>query len=159
MKVALYPGSFDPITNGHVDIIKRAIKMFDKVYVCVANNPDKKYTFSKLERVNLVKKSVEEIENVEVIYTENLVVNAAKEVGASVIVRGLRAVTDFEFEFQFAAANAYIDKEIEMIFLMTSLGYEFISSSNVKEFVSKNVDVSPLVPNCVVEALKEKYKK
>ena len=159
MKVAIYPGSFDPITNGHVDIVKRALKLFDKLYVCVASNPSKKYTFSNKERMNLVKETFKEFDNVEVISTEDLVLNAARKVGANVIVRGLRAVTDFEFELQLSAGNSFIDNEIETIFFMTSTGLSFISSSSVKEFASHNVDVTSLVPPIVNDALKEKYKK
>ena len=159
MKVAIYPGSFDPITNGHVDIVKRALKLFDKLYVCVASNPSKKYTFSNKERMNLVKETFKEFDNVEVISTEDLVLNAARKVGANIIVRGLRAVTDFEFELQLSAGNSFIDNEIETIFFMTSTGLSFISSSSVKELASHNVDVTSLVPPIVNDALKEKYKK
>ena len=159
MKTAIYPGSFDPITNGHVDIVKRALKLFDKVYVCVASNPSKKYTFTNEERMNLAKETFKDFDNVEVISTNNLVINAAKSVGANVIVRGLRAVTDFEFELQLSAGNTFIDNEIETIFFMTSTGLSFISSSSVKEFASHYVDVTSLVPSVVNKALKEKYKK
>lgn len=159
MKVALYPGSFDPITNGHIDIILRAKKMFDKVYVCVANNIAKKYAFTLEERIALLKEALKDVENIEVISTEGLVINAAKEVGAKAIVRGLRAVSDFEYEFVLAEANSYIDNEIETIFLMASTGNGFISSSTIKEFAIHNVDVSNLVPEVVNKALKAKYKK
>ena len=115
MKVAIYPGSFDPITNGHVDIVKRALKLFDKVYVCIASNPSKRYTFTNEERMSLVKETFKGFDNVEVIATEELVISAAKSVGANVIVRGLRAVTDFEFELQLSAGNTFIDNEIETI--------------------------------------------
>lgn len=158
MKVAIYPGSFDPITNGHIDIIKRTIKMFDKVYICVANNIKKNYVFTLEERINLVKESLKDIKGIEVIHTEDLVINVAKEVGAQVMIRGLRAVSDFEYEFVLAEANSYIDNNIETIFLMASTGNGFISSSAIKEFALHNVDVSKLVPSAVNKALKEKYK-
>lgn len=156
MKVAIYPGSFDPVTNGHLDIIKRASKLFDKVYVCIAINPSKKPFFSLEEKEIMLKDAVKDIKNVEVTYTDGLVINKAKELGAQVIVRGLRAVTDFEFEFQLAAANEYIDPNIEMVFLMTSLGKGFISSSYVKDFYQSGVDIESLVPSIVVKMFKSK---
>ena len=159
MKVAIYPGSFDPVTNGHLDIIKRASKLFDKVYVCIAINPNKKPFFSLEEKETMLKETVKDIENVEVTYTDGLVINKAKELGAQVIVRGLRAVTDFEFEFQLAAANEYIDPNIEMVFLMTSLGKGFISSSYVKDFYQSGVNINTLVPSIVVKMFKSKETK
>ena len=156
MKKAIYPGSFDPLTNGHLDIIERACKIFERVYVCVADNPQKKYYFSTEERMEMVKKSCEHLPNVKVIYTEGLVVNKAKELGCEVIVRGLRAVTDFEFEFQLAAGNEFINPEVETIFLMASSGKGFISSSYVKEFYRNGVDIRPLVPNAVLESFNKK---
>ncbi len=159
MKIAIYPGSFDPITNGHVDIAKRALKLFDKLYICIANNPMKNYFFSVDERISLVKETFKDYSNIEVIFTNDLIINAAKKVGANAIIRGLRAVTDFEFELQLSAGNSYIDNDIETVFFMTSTGLSFISSSSVKEFASHHVDVSNLVPYSVNKALIEKYKK
>lgn len=156
MKKAVYPGSFDPLTNGHLDIITRASKIFDKIYVVIADNPMKKYFFTAEERIEMAKKSCEHIPNVEVVYTDGVVVNKAEELGCKVIVRGLRAVTDFEFEFQLAAANEYINNNIETMFLMASSGKGFISSSYVKDFYFNKVDISPLVPNCVLEYFKRK---
>ncbi len=158
MRSAIYPGSFDPITNGHLDIISRACKLFDKVYVCVAQNSAKKTFFNNEQRFYMTKKACEEFDNVEVIQTDKLIVNLAKELGAIAIVRGLRAVTDFEYEFQLAAGNEFIDKDIEMVFLMASSGKGFISSSSIKEFATYNVDISSLVPNCVAEEFKKKLK-
>ena len=158
MKIGIYPGSFDPVTNGHLDIIERASRLFDKLYVCVAINPNKKSFFTKEERVKMLKSSISNMENVEVVFTDGLVVSKAKELHASAIVRGLRAVSDFEFEFQLAAANEYIDPTIEMVFLMSSSGKGFISSSNVKDFYFSNVDISKLVPQVVIETFKEKDK-
>ena len=129
MKIAIYPGSFDPITNGHLDIILRASKLFDKIYVCIAKNSSKQSFFSSEERVKMVEIATQDFENVEVISTDDLIVNVAKKLNATAIVRGLRAVTDFEYEFQLAAANEYIDQNIEMVFLMASLSKSFISSS------------------------------
>ena len=156
MKKAIYPGSFDPLTNGHLDIIKRASEVFDKVYVCVADNPTKKYFFTTEERLNMAKESCKDISNVEVIYTDGVVVNKAQELGCKVIVRGLRAVTDFEFEFQLAAANVFINHNIETMFLMAAAGKGFISSSYVKDFYLNKVDISPLVPNAVLSYFKKK---
>lgn len=156
MKKAIYPGSFDPLTNGHLDIIKRASEVFDKVYVCVADNPTKKYFFTTEERLNMAKESCKDISNVEVIYTDGVVVNKAQELGCKVIVRGLRAVTDFEFEFQLAAANEFINHNIETMFLMAAAGKGFISSSYVKDFYLNKVDISPLVPNAVLSYFKKK---
>ncbi|MBE6143617.1 MAG: pantetheine-phosphate adenylyltransferase [Erysipelotrichaceae bacterium] len=156
MKKAIYPGSFDPLTNGHLDIIKRASDVFDKVYVCVADNPMKKYFFTTEERLNMAKESCKDIPNVEVIYTDGVVVNKAHELGCKVIVRGLRAVTDFEFEFQLAAANEFINDEIETMFLMASSGKGFISSSYVKDFYLNNVDISSLVPEPVLKYFKKR---
>ena len=128
MKKAVYPGSFDPLTNGHMSIIQRASNIFDKLYVVIADNPNKKYYFTTEERIDMAKKACADLKNVEVIYTDGVVVNKARELGCKVVVRGLRAVTDFEFEFQLAAANEYIDPNIETMFLMASSGKGFISS-------------------------------
>lgn len=159
MKTAMYAGSFDPITNGHLDIIKRAIKLFDKVYICVAINPNKKTLFTKEEKIALIKESVKDFDNVEVTFTDDLTIKKAKELNVDAIIRGLRAVTDFEYEFQLSSGYRFIDKEIEMVFLMSPLELSFISSSAVKEFAEKGVDVTPLVPQCVQVALKQKYQK
>ena len=158
MKTVIYPGSFDPITNGHLDIIERASKLFDKVYVCVAKNLNKKTFFTDQERIEMVQESVKHFSNVEVISTDQLIVNVAKELKATAIVRGLRAVTDFEYEFQLAAGNEFLDNEIEMVFLMASLNKSFISSSSIKEFFSFNVDISNLVPEVVVKYFNQKNK-
>lgn len=156
MKKAVYPGSFDPITNGHMSIIQRASNIFDKLYVVIADNPNKKYYFTTEERIDMAKKACANIKNVEVIYTDGVVVNKAKELGCKVVVRGLRAVTDFEFEFQLAAANEYIDPNIETMFLMASSGKGFISSSYVKDFYNSKIDITSLVPEVVLEYFKRK---
>lgn len=156
MRKAIYPGSFDPITKGHIDIILRASKLFDKLYVCVAKNLNKTPYFTLEERLNMVKIALKDIPNVEVIATDKLIVSVAKELNAIAIVRGLRAVTDFEYEFQLAAGNEYIDNNIEMVFLMASLNKSFISSSSIKEFYSYNVDITKLVPPIVVEEFNKK---
>lgn len=158
MRRAIYPGSFDPITNGHIDIIQRATKIFDEVYICVAINQNKSYFFSTEERVRLCEEATKMFPNVKVTFTDGLMLRKAKELGCCASIRGLRVVTDFEFEFQLAAANKYIDKEVEQVFFMSDTEKSFISSSNVKEFFKQGVDISNLVPECVVEALKKKSK-
>lgn len=159
MKKAIYPGSFDPITNGHLDIIKRAIQLFDEVIVCVAQNPNKHYFFTTDERVEMVQSAIEELKNVRVISSSDLIVNEAKKLGAIAIIRGLRAVSDFEFEFQLAAGNEFLNPNIEMVFLMTSPGMGFISSSNIKDFYVHQADISNLVPPIVIEIFKRKEEK
>ena len=156
MKSVIYPGSFDPITNGHLDIIERVSNLFDKVYVCVADNINKKTYFTAEERVLMVKEACKNFENIEVISTSSLIVTKAKELKCEAIVRGLRAVTDFEYEFQLAAGNEYLDKDIETIFLMASTGKGFISSSYIKEFQKHGVNIEELVPPIVVEMFKRK---
>ena len=158
MKIAIYPGSFDPITNGHLDILKRALKVFDKVIVLVANNAKKQTTFTIEERRTIIEKVTKNLENVTVDATEGLVVEYAKKVGATALVRGLRAVTDFEYELQVATTNEFIDPTIDMVFFMTHLENTFVSSSTVKELFQQNVDISKLVPMEVNEALKKKLK-
>ena len=153
MKIAIYPGSFDPITNGHLDILKRALKIFDKVIVLVAVNPNKQSRFSVKERVAMIKESVKGL-NVEVDSTEGLTVEYAKSHGATALIRGLRAVTDFEYEFQLASANDFIDSSIESVFLMSKNDKSFINSSMIIELHDKGIDVSALVPEPVLKRLK-----
>ena len=155
MKTAIYPGSFDPITNGHLDILKRSLEIFDKVIVLIAVNPKKKYFFTVEERKNMILDSVKELglKNVEVDVTDGLTVKYAKEHNAKHLIRGLRAVTDFEYEFQIASANEFADKEIDMIFFMARNETTFISSSTIMELHRNGVDVSKLVPNAVYKKL------
>ena len=152
MKVAVYPGSFDPITNGHLDIIYRAAKIFDKVIVLVAINPNKKSRFTPEERVEMIKETIKE-GNIEIDLTTGLTVKYAKEHGATHLIRGLRAVTDFEYEFQLANANEYIDKSIDSVFLMSRAENSFINSSMIVELHNSGVDVSHLVPESVIKRL------
>ena len=156
MKSVIYPGSFDPITNGHLDIIERVSILFDKVYVCVAENINKKTYFTTEERVLMVKDACKKFDNIEVISTSSLIVKKARELGCDAIVRGLRAVTDFEYEFQLAAGNEYLDKGIETIFLMASSGKGFISSSSIKEFHKHGVKIDDLGPEIVIEMFDKK---
>ncbi len=151
MKVCLYPGSFDPITNGHVEIALRARKIFDKVIICVANNTQKKYSFTLKERIEMIKETFKDYDGFEVTYTEGLVVDKAKEVGATCLIRGLRAVTDYEYEFMVHSTNEFIDKNIETIFFMASKEYSFLSSSTIKELHLYGADISSLVPKSVIK--------
>lgn len=158
MKKAVYAGSFDPITNGHIDIIQRATRLFDDVYVTIFLNPNKTTLFSVEERVALMKESLKDMDNVHVDASDMLVVDYAKKVGAMALVRGLRASQDYHYESMLAHVNRYLENDIETVFLMTELENTFISSSNIKEMASYGRDVSGLVPQCVSDALKEKFK-
>ena len=153
MKIAIYPGSFDPITNGHLDILDRATKIFDKVIVLVAVNPNKKSRFSIEDRVAMIKEAVDN-PNVTVDFTDGLTVEYAKKHGATHLIRGLRAVTDFEYEFQLASANEFVDPSIDSVFLMSKQEYSFINSSMIVELHQKGIDVSGLVPQSVIKRLK-----
>ena len=153
MKTAIYPGSFDPITNGHLDILERASKIFDKIIVLVANNGNKNSRFSVDERVEMVKEATQDMPNVEVDSYDGLTVKYAKEHNAHTLIRGLRAVSDFEYEFRLASANEYADPEIEMVFFMARGDKTFISSSAIIELHNSGVDVSPLVPKSVMKRL------
>lgn len=156
MKKAIYPGSFDPITNGHLDILERALEVFDEVVMLVADNPDKKSRFSARERVDMIKEATRNLKNVSVDSTTGLTVEYAKKVGAKHLIRGLRAVTDFEYEFALAEANRYIDSSIDVVFLMANPEHSFISSSVINEMQESNVDISQLVPECVVKKYQKK---
>jgi pantetheine-phosphate adenylyltransferase len=157
VKIAVYPGSFDPITNGHLDIVRRAAQMFDRVIVAVAVNDAKAPLFSVDERVRLVAEAVKGLRNVSVDEFEGLLVDYARRKHASVVVRGLRAVSDFEFEFQLALMNRKLDSRIETIFLMTKDEYTFISSRLVKEIGELGGHVSGFVPRSVERALRRKF--
>lgn len=154
MKVAIYPGSFDPITNGHLDVLSRALTIFDKVIVLIAVNPDKASRFSPEERKQMILEAIDD-PRVEVDTYDGLTVEYAKKHGAKHLIRGLRAVTDFEYEFQLAMANDYIDNEIDSVFLMSKTGKSFITSSMIIELHNKGVDVSSLVPASVYKRLKK----
>ena len=157
MKRALYPGSFDPVTNGHVDIILRSSKIVDKLIVGVLNNSAKKSLFSVEERVSMLKELTKDLPNVEVTSFDGLLVDYMREIDASIIVRGLRAVTDFEYELQIAQTNHIENTDIETIFLTTNLQYSYLSSTIVKEFASYGGDISKFVPEQFVDRIYEKY--
>lgn len=159
MNIGIYPGSFDPITNGHLDIIKRSSKLFDTLIVAVLSNPQKKALFTVDERINMIKESVKDISKVEIDSFTGLLVDFAKIKKADVIVKGLRAVSDFEYELQMALMNKKLDNNMETIFIMTSSKYSYLSSSVVKEVASFGGCISTLVPPIVEERLKEKYNK
>ncbi len=153
---AIYPGTFDPITSGHVDIVARASKIFDRVIVAIAINPNKAPTFSLNERVDLATQSLQGIENIKVCGFEGLLVDVAKQQQADVIIRGLRAPSDFEHEFQLASMNRKMEPDVETLFLTPAEQYSYISSSLVREIASLGGDVSEFVAPCVVQALKSK---
>ncbi|MCR4912052.1 MAG: pantetheine-phosphate adenylyltransferase [Bacilli bacterium] len=153
MKIAIYPGSFDPITNGHLDILQRATKIFDKVIVLVAINSSKNHRFTVEERVQMIKEATADIPNVEVDSSEGLTVKYAKEHGAGTLIRGLRAVSDFEYEFRLASANEFADASIDMVFFMARGDKTFISSSAIIELYNNGVDISALVPESVIKRL------
>ena len=153
MKVAVYPGSFDPITYGHLEVLKRALNIFDKVIVLVAINPNKKSRFTAEERVAMIKEAIDD-KRVEVDCSDGLTVEYAKKNGASHLIRGLRAVTDFEYEFSLASANDFIDSSIDTVFLMSKAEKSFINSSMIMELYQSGVDVSELVPHSVIKRIK-----
>ena len=158
MKAGLFPGSFDPVTNGHIDVIRRAGKLFDKLIVAVAVNESKDAMFTLDERTELLKKACKGIPRLEIICFEGLLMNAVKTYGTSAVVRGLRAISDFEYEFQMAMMNRELDPNYETVFLMSSPSYSFVSSRMIKEIVKLGGDVSPFVPPAIAEALKRKHK-
>jgi len=156
MKKAVYPGSFDPITNGHLDILKRALNVFDEVIILVADNQDKKSRFTVSERVEMIKDATKDLRGVSVDYTSGLTVDYAKKVGAKHLIRGLRAVTDFEYEFTLAAANHFIDNSIDIVFFMANSENSFISSSMIDQMSKADIDISKLVPQSVVKKYEKK---
>ena len=159
MNIAVYPGTFDPFTNGHKDLVQRASSnIFDKVYICVAENSKKDTLFSLSERIHLAEKSLHEIKNIEVIGFSGLLVDFAEKLNAKVILRGLRVVSDFEYEFQVSSMNKKLNNNIESIFLTPSESYAFLSSSLVKEIAELGGDISKFVNPEVRAALEKKYK-
>lgn len=158
MNRAIYPGSFDPITFGHLDIIKRASKLCDELIIGVLNNKQKNPLFSIDERVNMIKELTENLGNVKVECFEGLLVDFAKKKDAQVIIRGLRAVTDFENEIQLAQSNKVQDPELETLFMTTSLKYSYLSSTVAKEFASYGGDISLFVPKEIIPLIEAKFK-
>ena len=157
MTIAIYPGSFDPITNGHLDILKNGCELFDKVIIAVSYNVNKKSFLTVDERVNLIKESITVLPNAEVDFFEGLTVEYAKSKGADVILRGLRNSFDFEYELQLSQTNNVLNKELKTVFLITKPEYNFISSSMVREVLANKGNISKFVPKNVEEYLKIKY--
>lgn len=155
-KICLYPGTFDPITNGHLDIINRACKLFDNVIIAVAKNDIKNPKFDIDTRKNMLLASTKHIKNLKIITFDKLLVDLAHEYNCKYIIRGLRAVSDFEYELQMGYANSSLDPKIETVYLMPSLKYAFISSSIVRSILSYNGDISALVPTEILEILDKK---
>jgi pantetheine-phosphate adenylyltransferase len=157
MKKVIYPGTFDPVTHGHLDIIKRAVELFDRVVVTVAKNPSKTFLFSVEERVEMLKVSLKDFDKVEVDSFNGLVVDHARELGAIGIIRGLRAVSDFEYEFQMALMNRKLDDNLATIFLMPHEKFTYLNSTIVRNLAQFQGDVSDFVPEVVAAKLKEKF--
>jgi len=155
--IAVYPGSFDPITYGHLDLIQRALRIFDRIIVAVASNTFKKSLFTIEERMEMIRESLKEYPNVSIDSFQGLLVKYAREQKARAILRGLRAVTDFEYEFQLAMMNRRLEPEIETVFLMTGMRWVFLSSSILKEAAVHGGDIEGMVPEIVVKKLKEKF--
>lgn len=159
MKVAIYPGSFDPVTKGHLDVLERASSIFDKVIIVVSVNTNKQSFISAEDRISLIKECVKHLKNVEVDSYNGLTVDYAKSKGADVLIRGLRAVSDFEYEMQLSQVNHALDSEINTVFLITKPEYNFISSSTIREIAIMRGDISKFVPAPVKKFLEDKYKK
>lgn len=157
MRTAMYPGSFDPVTNGHLDIINRSARLFDDLVIGVLTNNSKTPLFSAKERVNMLAEVTKDLSNVRIMTFEGLTVDFACRVGASVMVRGLRAITDFDYELQIAQTNHKLNDGIETIFLTTGLEFAYLSSSTIKEVASYGADISKFVPKIAVDELHRKY--
>ena len=158
MKSAVYPGSFDPVTNGHIDIIRRAAEMFDELTICIMENRAKKSLFTVEERIRMLEIVTRDIPNVRVDSYYGLLIDYAKSIDTHISIRGLRAVTDFEYELQIAQTNRLLSHgELDTMFLITSLEYAYLSSSGVREIASFGGDISPCVPPAIEEMVKEEY--
>ena len=158
MKIAVYPGSFDPLTNGHLDILKRAASLFDHVIVGVLVNTNKKCLFSPEERVDMINDAIHDLENVRVMHFNGLMVDFCEKVGATAVIRGLRAVSDYEYEVQMFAANYHLNSKVETVFLMSQPKYSFLSSSVVKEIAYYGGNINEMVTPGIAELLKKRMK-
>ncbi|GAE89168.1 pantetheine-phosphate adenylyltransferase [Acetivibrio straminisolvens] len=159
MSIYVYPGSFDPVTNGHMDIIQRAAKLCDKLVVAVLINSSKNPVFTLDERVELLKCAVKGIDNVEIESFSGLLIDFMKKKNSKVIIKGLRAVSDFEYELQMALLNKKLDSDIETLFMMTNINYSFLSSSSVRELARNNGNIDGLVPDCIKDRVLDKFRK
>ena len=156
--IAIYPGSFDPVTNGHIDLINRSSKLFSRVIVAVSNQSvNKKYLFNSNERVKLISENINHLDNVQVVTFDNLLIDYANQCNANIIIRGLRAISDFEYEFQMSLMNRKLDNNIDTVFLMPDEKYTYISSSIIKEVLSLGGNIKDYVPRSVLKALDKKY--
>ncbi len=156
-RIALYPGTFDPVTFGHIDIMRRALKLFDQVIVAVALNPNKSPLFALDNRVHFIKEATKNLKNLEIVPFDNLLINLAHSKKASVVIKGLRAISDFEFELQMGLMNRTLDEKIETLFMIPSQEFSFLSSNLVKETARHGGDVSKLVPKIVFKELKKSF--
>ncbi|MCX6122768.1 MAG: pantetheine-phosphate adenylyltransferase [Ignavibacteriales bacterium] len=159
MKIAIYPGTFDPVTNGHLDILERALKLFDKVIITIARNTEKNPLFTEEERITLLRQVTKRYKNVEVDSFEGLLVEYVQKQNAISVVRGLRAMTDFEYELQMALMNRKLDEKMETVFLMPNEKYTYLSSNFVREIARLGGDVSKFVPPVVLKALRQKSRR
>lgn len=157
MVKAVFAGSFDPPTNGHLDIIKRASKLFDSIDIVISVNPEKKYMFSEQERLNMLKELTSKYKNITVHAYEGLIVNYCKQVNASVLIRGVRSTNDFAYEFDLALMNQNLNPDIETVFFQSKEKYTIVKSSSIKQLAQFGGDISRMVPEIVEKALKEKY--
>ena len=156
-KIAIYPGSFDPVTNGHLDIVERGLKIFDKIIVAILYNPNKEYLFGLEERLEMLKDCLKKFKGVEIDSFDGLLVNYAAQRKAHAILRGLRAMSDFEYEFQMALMNRRLNREVQTVFLMTGLRWIFTSSSIIKEAIQFGGNIDGMVPPLVQEKLRKKF--
>ena len=158
-KIGIYPGSFDPVTYGHLDLIERGSKLFDLLYIAISINPEKKSLFTVEERKEMLERCVANYENVKVVTCNKLIAEFAKDLNATAILRGLRAVTDFEYELQMASTNNMLNPNVDTVFMMTKTEYSYFSSSMVKEIALFNGDISKFVPNFIAQMINEKFKR
>ncbi len=156
-KVAIYPGSFDPITNGHIDMVERGLRLFDKIIICILCNPGKETLFTIEERLEMIRKSLKKFSNIEIDSFDGLLVDYGAKRNANAILRGMRAVSDFEYEFQLALMNRKLNRKIQTVFLMTGFRWIFTSSSIIKEAARFGGDVTGMVPPIVNQKLKKKF--
>jgi pantetheine-phosphate adenylyltransferase len=158
-RIAIYPGSFDPVTNGHIDIAQRGLRLFDKIIVAILSNPVKNFLFTVEERIEMLESSLEEYPNIEVEKFDGLLVDYAAKKDSTAILRGMRAVSDFEYEFQLALMNRKLNRDVQTVFLMTGLRWIFTSSSIIKEAAQFGGDIEGMVPPIVNEKLIKKFKR